>query len=1010
MDIPDDFDEPLPGDFDDMVIGARTGKQWQRRFYTSADEPLRDFQQYVDEYMEEIVRVDGRGDAASWVCPTCPAGQEGEPQYRCSGCLGLSLYCSACIVRIHAKRPFCDIEQWDGESFLRTSLFSLGLRIQLGHVDGEPCENATPVNKDFTVMDITGIHHCAIDQCGCCDAPSLRQQLLRHRLFPASAHAPRTACTFNLLEHFHHLTHHGKVTMYDFYNALEKMSDSLGISGLKDRHHVFARCIREWKYLKCMKRGGRANDCVRKPSDVRPGELAVRCPACPVPGENLPTDWQRAPKEKQYLYFLIIALDACFRLKRRQVSSIEKDPRLMDGSAYIIERTPFDRWIKTIGQQDEVTSSCSGLSALEHANTKYSKGYAETGKGIGVCARHEFVQPNGVVPLQAGERYANMDYALASLLKSHSPDLKVILSYDIACQFSKNLVERIKKLPPLLRFEVVALTMRFVVPKLHILGHQLACQLMFNIAYMFGGARTDGEGVERPWAHLGPLGTSLRQMGPGSAADTLDDHLSHWNWLKLIALGAFLLRKLLEALKEEAIQRAEFEDFSRAQAEHVPEWRDSVLKFEENNGLPNPFEMPKCGATEEEVQRDLAQEESEAATRGFSNAHDLSPVQFIVDLLAVEDQQRNLAADVAAKTFTTPKQQTDLFRQRSKLGRAVTKLKAAQKIYMPPAAMLLGAWEADAANQDVPIEQRPLYPPSILPPSERALCLGDVATVEGRLRDAQCRTALANIRDLLLAKSRDLRFKNSNIRHQGSSTRARNVISKIDDKVAVLAQKYNAARAAALLLADPSVAVSWRFLDVNRDLRLMQDADESGLRRTAAGGSDAQAAATSSSHMQRLRDATGEGRRTVSWIWYGTNTSDPNAQGTELYEGIRVEWCKAFARLRRWQEQIPLIREEMRRTPISLRRRAAEWQARKAADNRAGPLGEGARAYAARQHRVYIALAAHFEALFANAPMGPRINLAYAQRLHDELQRDETDTEAIGIAPGEESEESDGEV
>ena len=113
-----------------------------------------------------------------------------------------------------------------------------------------------------------------------------------------------------------------------------------------------------------------------------------------------------------------------------------------------------------------------------------------------------------------------MDYALGSLLRFHPPELKVVLSYDIACQFSKNLVERIKKLPPMLRFEVVALSMRFVIPKLHILGHQMSCQLLYNLAYLLGMARTDGESVERGWAHLGPLATSLRQMGPGSAADT----------------------------------------------------------------------------------------------------------------------------------------------------------------------------------------------------------------------------------------------------------------------------------------------------------------------------------------------------------------------------------------------------------------------------------------------------------------------------------------------------------
>lgn len=47
-----------------------------------------------------------------------------------------------------------------------------------------------------------------------------------------------------------------------------------------------------------VKRGGRAYD----PSDDRvqetsPGELAVPCRACPVPGFNLPDDWQSAPKE-----------------------------------------------------------------------------------------------------------------------------------------------------------------------------------------------------------------------------------------------------------------------------------------------------------------------------------------------------------------------------------------------------------------------------------------------------------------------------------------------------------------------------------------------------------------------------------------------------------------------------------------------------------------------------------------------------------------------------------------
>jgi hypothetical protein len=50
-------------------------------------------------------------------------------------------------------------------------------------------------------------------------------------------------------------------------------------------------------------------------------------------------------------------------------------------------------------------STCTGLAALDHANTKYSQGYAATGCGMITCGRHEIVCKNGVGDLQAGEKY-----------------------------------------------------------------------------------------------------------------------------------------------------------------------------------------------------------------------------------------------------------------------------------------------------------------------------------------------------------------------------------------------------------------------------------------------------------------------------------------------------------------------------------------------------------------------------------------------------------------------------
>lgn len=130
-----------------------------------------------------------------------------------------------------------------------------------------------------------------------------------------------------------------------------------------------------------------------------------------------------------------------------------------------------------------------------------------------------------------------MDYILASILRLVHAQLRKLLSYDINCQYSKKIVERLKALPPLIRLNLILAHFKFVIPKLHIHGHTLACQLKYSLNLLAEVGRTDGEGIERPWANIGPVSTSTREMGPGSRHDTLDDHLGHWNWQKLVGIG-----------------------------------------------------------------------------------------------------------------------------------------------------------------------------------------------------------------------------------------------------------------------------------------------------------------------------------------------------------------------------------------------------------------------------------------------------------------------------------------
>ncbi|KAJ7343749.1 hypothetical protein DFH08DRAFT_655543, partial [Mycena albidolilacea] len=148
-------------------------------------------------------------------------------------------------------------------------------------------------------------------------------------------------------------------------------------------------------------------------------------------------------------------------------------------------------------------STCTGLAALDHANTKYSQGYAVTGCGMITCGRHEIVCKNGVGDLQAGEKYGNMDYVVASAWRHLRDLLFFLLSYDTMCQWVKNLRDRLLKLPPALRFQLTHYFVKFVIPKLHILGHLKFCQDFFSLLYTLGSAQANMEGIERIWSSSG---------------------------------------------------------------------------------------------------------------------------------------------------------------------------------------------------------------------------------------------------------------------------------------------------------------------------------------------------------------------------------------------------------------------------------------------------------------------------------------------------------------------------
>lgn len=118
---------------------------------------------------------------------------------------------------------------------------------------------------------------------------------------------------------------------------------------------------------------------------------------------------------------LFVGIDANFRLKRRAISSEEKDPSLSEGWAFFVEETAYKAHLtKHWNQPQEVSVGLFTLasklySTFEQRSTcvdhdavnkpdKESRGNASSGVGAVDCIRHNMKRPQGVGDLQKGER------------------------------------------------------------------------------------------------------------------------------------------------------------------------------------------------------------------------------------------------------------------------------------------------------------------------------------------------------------------------------------------------------------------------------------------------------------------------------------------------------------------------------------------------------------------------------------------------------------------------------
>ncbi|KAJ7446067.1 hypothetical protein FB451DRAFT_1188832 [Mycena latifolia] len=630
-------------------------------------------------------------------------------------------------------------------------------------------------------------------------------------------------------------------------------------------------------------------------------------------------------EDQRYKYFLLLAQDANFKLINRNVSTEACDPIIDDRTGYFCHRGEYSEHIRKHVDEEE-SSSCSGFQAMFLANAKRVKGLRVMGVGGVTCAHHNMWRPNGLGDLQAGERYCNMDFLFFSAVLNFAL-MYLVLSYDIVCQFSKNIWGQMPELPEKYHLNIDPTFVQWMIPNFHAPGHKKGCHSPFSFHWLWGAGRTHRETVEQNWEFLNGAAALTKLMGLGAQFAALEGLFAFCNWRRLVAHHTCLVDHILKCRMAEAIKLHQdaFDAFhaglSERKPELVEEWRVRVEKYVKEQHAENekdsPYEYVESSTTLKDVRLKLAQEEYARTGDGTEVEQEDTPSTFISMGMEIEESQRQLAVSIkAAGPSPSTSQQLDVLKGRTQLRVCLDAFRRLQLTYMPKLRRYMtpsqrAVWDAD----DKEPEATRLFMPSDLGTgtAREKACTKGLDGVEAQMRDAEAREALDQLRQGLQTRTATTKFKVRNWSGQRALTRGQGILQQINIKIHAAKLRYRYTRQALVKLKGHG--------DWEKHLKMLSDDDVRALNERSLTEEEkvereqleAVGEVPEEGGISAMGNViSGETHRTLSWIWYAVPEKDDDDE--KLHEVLRVEWCKAYSRSRRWREELVTVEEEMRRT------------------------------------------------------------------------------------------------
>ncbi|KAA1138516.1 hypothetical protein PGTUg99_023407 [Puccinia graminis f. sp. tritici] len=345
---------------------------------------------------------------------------------------------------------------------------------------------------------------------------------------------PRTAFSIRLLQFHHIVWKHSAIALTPFSKALDEHLDFNSPLILVNRPELEEEgtyTTRQWRktlssaidaYREMLHREELLLEELLQMSKIK--KLAELCPKCfgpTVPGK----------KEDEPDY--IVCMDGNFQYRRHKAASNEiiplKTPSLfinpdeVEAMAISMSNTRIAD-VEPESSSDRCTDQHTATNDVCGGHTW--KACDDTGI-FGMACRHDQIL-SLINIVRSGERayfpMTMIDYLLKSTLTHGGTPKKCEFLYNIGCNIEKGISRRDQ-----FSEEQSNNQLKFGSSVFHAYVHKWSCQLKYNPRINEGWGMSDGEGMERIWAYLSPLISSLRYSTKNHRLSALHFRSTHHN-------------------------------------------------------------------------------------------------------------------------------------------------------------------------------------------------------------------------------------------------------------------------------------------------------------------------------------------------------------------------------------------------------------------------------------------------------------------------------------------------